>query len=488
MAPKKSLKRSLGMWAIVGLGLGYMTPTVVFDTFGIVSIETGGLVPLAYLVAMVVMFFTALSYGKMVGVFPAAGSAYTYTRETMHPGLGFVVGWAALLDYLLLPVVNALLIRIYMEALFPEAPGWIWVVLYVALITGINLRSMTSTSKVTSLLVVFEIALIVAFIVLATIQLGNGMGQGTVFSTAPLFNESMEAAAVLTGATVVCFSFIGFDAITMYTEEAKDQKTMPRAILLTLGIGGGIFFLAAWFGQSIFPTVDHFQVTDDTLPEMALYVGGQVFQLLFLAGAFAATIASGLASHASVSRLLFVMGRNGVLRPAKLFSYVHPEFRTPVFTVVLVGVVSLLAITPSLELVASMINFGALIAFTFVNFSVIAHFVVRKKRYRTTKDIFGYLVLPLIGAGMTGVLWFFLHLDALVFGLAWTVIGVVYLAVLTKGFRKNVSSFVLEEEPGSIDDEHLPDGTAPALAGAAVGTPSGRNPKRTAPTNFQDKE
>ncbi len=452
MAQKTSLKRSLGMWSIVALGLGYMTPTIVFDTFGIVTLETGGLVPLAYLVAMVVMFFTALSYGKMVGVFPSAGSAYTYTRETIHPGLGFMVGWAALLDYLLLPVVNALLIKIYMEALFPDTPGWIWVVLYVALITGLNVRSMTSTSRVTSLLVVFEIALIIGFIVLASLRLGEGMGQGTVFTTGPLFNENIQAAAILTGATVVCFSFIGFDAITMYTEEAKDQKAMPRAILLTLGIGGGIFFLASWFAQSVFPTVDQFEVTDDTLPEMALYVGGQAFQLLFLAGAFAATIASGLSSHASVSRLLFVMGRNGLLRPARMFAYVHPRFRTPVFTVVLVGVVSLLAIAPTLELVASVINFGALIAFTFVNLSVIAYFVVRKGRYRTPKDIVSYLVLPLVGAGLTGVLWSFLQQDALTLGLTWTAIGVVYLAVLTKGFKRNVSDFALEEEP---DDEDL---------------------------------
>lgn len=482
MAQKTSLKRSLGMWSIVALGLGYMTPTIVFDTFGIVTLETGGLVPLAYLVAMVVMFFTALSYGKMVGVFPSAGSAYTYTRETMHPGLGFMVGWAALLDYLLLPVVNALLIKIYMEALFPDMPGWIWVVLYVALITGLNVRSMTSTSRVTSLLVVFEIALIIGFIVLASLRLREGMGEGTVFSTAPLFNENIKAAAILTGATVVCFSFIGFDAITMYTEEAKDQKAMPRAILLTLGIGGGIFFLASWFAQSVFPTVDHFEVTDDTLPEMALYVGGQAFQLLFLAGAFAATIASGLSSHASVSRLLFVMGRNGVLRPARMFAYVHPRFRTPVFTVVLVGVVSLLAIAPTLELVASVINFGALIAFTFVNLSVIAYFVVRKGRYRTPKDIVSYLVLPLVGAGLTGVLWSFLQQDALTLGLTWTVIGVVYLAILTKGFRSNVSDFALEEEPD--DDEHLRgDGAVPTPSRTAARATTATTTMKDEPNN-----
>lgn len=95
-APKRSkLKRSLGLWAIVGLGLGYMTPTVVFDTFGIVTEQTNGVVPTAYLIALVVMLFTAVSYGKMVQVFPSAGSSYTYTRETMNPGMGFMVGWWA---------------------------------------------------------------------------------------------------------------------------------------------------------------------------------------------------------------------------------------------------------------------------------------------------------------------------------------------------------------------------------------------------------
>lgn len=448
-----SLKRSLGLWAIVGLGLGYMTPTVVFDTFGIVSIETDGVVPLAYLVALAVMFFTALSYGKMVRVFPSAGSAYTYTRETMHPGLGFFVGWAALLDYLLLPMVNALIIRIYMEAMVPGVPGWIWVVLYVAVITAVNLWSMKSTSRLNSVLVIFEITMIAVFIVLAIVKLSQGMGQGTIFTTEPLFHHGVAPAAVLTGATVVCFSFIGFDAITMYAEETKNPKVMPRAILLTLGIGGAIFFLAGWFGQSVFPTVDSFEVTDDTLPEMALYVGGQVFQLIFVAGAFAATVASGLASHASVSRLLYVMGRNGVLRPQKWFSYIHPKFQTPAFTVILVGAVSLLAITPSLELVSSMINFGALIAFTFVNLSVIAHFVIRHKRYRTGRDIVSYLVLPLVGACLTGVLWAFLHADALISGLVWLGIGVLYMAFLTKGFRRKIGDFALEEIPADTSDE-----------------------------------
>ncbi|TCP23025.1 putrescine:proton symporter (AAT family) [Scopulibacillus darangshiensis] len=444
MSEKNTLKRSLGLWAIVGLGLGYMTPTVVFDTFGIVSEETNGVVPLAYLAALVVMLFTAISYGKMVNVFPSAGSAYTYTRETMNPYLGFMVGWAALLDYLLLPMVNALIIRIYMVSIFPDAPAWIWVVGYVVIITAINLWSMNSTSNLNSLLVIFEIVLIAVFLVLAFVKFTQGMGQGTILTTEPLFHSNVHFSAILTGATVVCFSFIGFDAVTMYTEEAVDQKTMPRAIILTALIGGCIFFIASYFAQALFPDVSHFKMTDDTLPEIGLYVGGTVFKLIFIAGAFAATVASGLASHASVSRLLYVMGRNGVL-PRKFFGYIHPRFRTPAFNVVLVGVVSLLAISPSLELISSVINFGALIAFTFVNLSVIAHFVFRKKRYKTTKDLFSYLIMPLIGAGLTGILWYNLQGDALIGGLVWSAVGFIYMLFLTKFFRTKISHFEFEK-------------------------------------------
>jgi len=450
MSEKTTLKRSLGLWAIVGLGLGYMTPTVVFDTFGIVSKETNGVVPLAYVAALVVMLFTAISYGKMVQVFPSAGSAYTYTRETMNPHLGFMVGWAALLDYLLLPMVNALIIRIYMVSFFPDVPAWIWVVGYVIIVTGFNAWSMGKTSNLNFLLVVFSILLIAAFIVLASIQLFHGMGQGTIMTTAPLFHSSVQTTAVLAGATVVCFSFIGFDAITMYTEEAKDTKTMPRAIILTVLIGGAIFFVAGYFAQALFPDVSKFKVVDDPLPEIGLYVGGMFFKVLLTAGGFAATAASGLASHASVSRLLYVMGRNGVL-PRKAFGYVHPKFRTPTFDVILVGVVSLLAISPSLELVSSVINFGALIAFTFVNLSVIAYFVFRKKRYKTGKDIFSYLVLPIIGAGLTGVLWYFLSEDAFIGGIVWVAVGFVYMLFLTKFFRVKLADFDFEEADRSTE-------------------------------------
>ena len=165
------LSRQLGMWAIVGLGLGYMTPMTVFDTFGIVSDETNAVVPLAYLFALVAMVFTAISYGRMTRVYPSAGSAYTYASEAIHPNFGFLVGWSSLLDYLLLPMVNAVIGRVYFESFFPEAPSWMFVVVYVAVITALNFLSMKGTSRINGILVVFQVVLIAAFVVLAWLAL-----------------------------------------------------------------------------------------------------------------------------------------------------------------------------------------------------------------------------------------------------------------------------------------------------------------------------
>lgn len=434
------LSRNLGLWAIVGLGLGYMTPTVVFDTFGIVSDLSDGAVPAAYAIALIVMIFTAISYGKMASAIPSAGSAYTYVRESMSPNLGFMVGWTSLIDYLLLPMVNCLIIRLYLEQLFPDVPGWIWVIAYCVVITSIVYFSMRGTSNVNMLLLVFSVVIMAIFVVVVLVQLGRGEGAGEI-SITPFVHDGMDFGALLTAATVVCFSFIGFDAVTMYAEEAKSSKLMPKAILLTVIIGGAIFLIASFVTQLRFPDNTPFgEFTDDPLPQIGLIVGGPVFQASFVAAGFCATVASGLASHASVSRMLMVMGRNNVL-PRKLFGFISPKTHTPAFNVVLVGVVSLFAMSFSLELISAFINYGALIAFSFVNLSVIAHFAIRQGRRHTAGDIFRFIVLPVIGFGLTLLLWINLHVEALIGGAIWTVAGFIYLLFITRGFRRTVAGF-----------------------------------------------
>ena len=110
------LRKTLTLIPVVMMGLAYMQPMTLFDTFGIVSGLTDGHVATAYAFALVAILFTALSYGKLVRRFPSAGSAYTYAQKSISPAVGFMVGWSSLLDYLFVPMINIVIARSYLEA------------------------------------------------------------------------------------------------------------------------------------------------------------------------------------------------------------------------------------------------------------------------------------------------------------------------------------------------------------------------------------
>ncbi len=181
------------------IGLAYLTPMTVFDTFGIVSGISQGHVPTAYLLALAGVLFTAISYGKLVRQFPTAGSAYTYAQRAINPHVGFMVGWSSLLDYLFLPMINALLAKIYLTALFPEVAPWIWVVMFVLIMTLINIKSVNLVANFNTVFVLVQLAIIVVFIGLVIHGLNNGEGTATVLSTQPFFSEHAHLSAMVAG-------------------------------------------------------------------------------------------------------------------------------------------------------------------------------------------------------------------------------------------------------------------------------------------------
>lgn len=142
--------------------------------------------------------------------------------------------------------------------------------------------------------------------------------------------------------------------------------------------------------QLFFPDISRFKDPDAALPEIALYVGGKLFQSIFLCTTFVNTLASGLASHASVSRLLYVIAATMCSRNACLAMF-NSKWRTPALNVIMVGIVALSALFFDLVTATALINFGALVAFTFVNLSVFNHFWRRKgmnKAGRNTSTIY----------------------------------------------------------------------------------------------------
>ena len=439
-----NLRKTLRLWQVVIIGLAYLTPMTVFDTFGIVSGLTAGHVPSAYILALLGILFTALSYGTLVRRFPQSGSAYTYTQRAINPHVGFLVGWSSLLDYLLLPMVNALLAKLYLSAMFPEVPEWLWVVGFVTLISLINIRSVNLVASFNALFVGVQLLIMTLFVYLCLRGLDQGEGLGTAWSLIPFADDKTQFNALVAGATILCFSFLGFDAVTTLSEEThQPEKTIPKAIFMVALFGGLLFIVMSYFIQAYFPTMARFQDHEAALPEIALYVGGKLFQSFFIAATVINTIASGLASQTSVSRLLFVMGRDKVI-PAGVFARLHPRFKTPVVNIVVVGFISLSAIFFDLVTATSIINFGALVAFSFVNLSVINHCYLREKQNQGLANKFKYLVLPTIGFCTIAMLWLDLDEHSLMFGGVWALVGVLYLAWLTKSFRVAPPSYLAE--------------------------------------------
>lgn len=417
--------KKMSLWQVVILGVAYMTPMVVFDTFGIVSGITDGRVPLAYIFALVAMLLTAFSYARFSRQTEKPGSAYTYTAESCGAKAGFFVGWCSLLDYILLPLVNALLAGIYLEAVIPSVPYWMWVTLFAGLVTLINCFRINFLANLSLVFVIAPLLLMVLFIYLVIRGVGEGQGYEHVLTLAPLFNGDSSILPLIAGASILCFSFLGFDAVTTMSHETRDPKrTIPRAVMLTTLVGGIIFLTASWFIQLYFPSNVRFNNPDEALPEIVLYVGGALFQSVFLCAQIMNTFASGLATHASASRLIHIMGKDGIFH-RETFGQVHSKLGTPLYAVLLVGLISLTAIALDLATVVSMISFGALIAFTAVNFSVFVKFYVRDQQRHGMKNIFLNLILPFISVGVIMCLWFNLERSALLFGCGWLSVGIV---------------------------------------------------------------
>ncbi|MFC7395546.1 APC family permease [Scopulibacillus cellulosilyticus] len=177
------LKRSLTLFPLLILGLSYMIPTAVFSPYGIVAVITHGRVPAAYLTALIMVAFTAYSYGRMIKAYPSSGSAYTYTQRTINPHLGFLVGWAVMLDYLFLPMLNVLASSIFLSAAIPFIPFWLWVILFTVSVTVVNILGIQVNAKISTCLILYLFLFVAIFICVADYQvMTRHIGTGSLFS------------------------------------------------------------------------------------------------------------------------------------------------------------------------------------------------------------------------------------------------------------------------------------------------------------------
>lgn len=425
------LKRALGLPGLTIFGLAYLVPLTVFTTYGLVTELTGGRVAFAYVFTLSAMLFTALSYGRMVRAYPVSGSAYTYTSKSFGPHAGLLAGWALMLDYILLPMVNYAVIGLFINTQWPSIPIWVGFLVALALVTVLNIVGITTIDRANTIIIAIQVVFVVIFVALAI----KAMAGGTVELGLPFTGDGGDNGSglgpVLAGAAILCLSFLGFDAVSTMAEEAREpRRDIPRAILLVTIGGGLLFILLSWLAQVARPSTA-FETPDSGATEVMTHIGGDAMAIFFTAAYTAGAFGSALTSQASVSRIMYVMGRDRVL--PRTLGTLAARWRTPLVAIALVSVVALAGLFVDLAFLFSIVSFGALTAFSVVNLSVIKHYWIDHPEGR---DPLRHLILPLIGFGLTVWLWTSLSQDALVTGLIWLAIGLAWLAVLTRGFRQ----------------------------------------------------
>ncbi len=434
---RQELKRTLTIRDLVVYGMVFMVPIAPFGVFGFVWNDAKGMVPLAYLVGLVGMCFTAMSYASMSRAFPVAGSVYSYVGRGLHEAAGFFAGWLILLDYILVPALLYVISAAALRPLLPAVPGWVWLVSFVGFNAAVNLIGVQLSARVNLCMLALEIAALALFVGLGLAALFGGQGAGAL-TLKPVYDPAVFSMATVAAATsIAVLSFLGFDGISTHAEEAQgDGGTVARATLVSLLLVGFLFILQTWIAADLARGM-RFSSPETAFYEIAERAGGGRLRLLVIGvNVLASGIANAMAAQAAVSRVLFAMARDGKL--PSLLARVHPRYRTPYMSTLIVAVISLavgLFFASRIDELGRIVNFGALTAFLLLHLAVINHHVVRGG----SRQWLRHLVMPLAGLAVIGYVLYHMDATAKIMGAAWIAVGVLYFTVLTFLLKKSAA-------------------------------------------------
>jgi amino acid transporter len=288
----------------------------------------------------------------------------------------------------------------------------------------------------------------IIFIYLAARWVAGAHGFGGLFDSVGLFRpQEFAVRPLMLGAALATLSYIGFDAISTLSEDAiNPERDVAIATVFVCVLQTVICFVTVYLAALVWPNYHTFPNPETVILDISRNIGGHWMFGLVTFVLLVAGLASALTGQAGASRLLFGMGRDGVI-PKKIFAYVHPRFSTPTRNIYLMAAVSLVgASMMNFQLATELVNFGAFVGFILVNLSVIHHYYIRRGQRRGI-SFFTNLVFPALGALICGYVWLSLTAKAKIVGFIWMGLGVIYLAIITKGFRVPPKSL------GSLSEE-----------------------------------
>jgi amino acid transporter len=434
--PEPALRRVLSRRDLVLYGLVILTPTAPYPVFGTVQQVSGGHATLSYLVAMVAMLFTAISYARMSAAFPVAGSTYAYVQRGLNPHLGFLAGWAMMLDYFLIPLLSVVYAALTAARLLPQVPYLVWTVVFNLAITLINIRGIKTTARANVVLMAILSTSAVLFAVLAIRYVVAAHGIPGLWSPPAIWNpQSFSLRTLMLGAGISALSYIGFDAVTTLAEDSREPESdVAFATVTVCVVQAAICALTVYLASLVWPDYRAFPEAETAILDIGSRIGGawMFFWITFVL--LVAGLASAMTGQAGASRLLLGMGRDGAIS-RKLFGHVDAASSSPTRSIWFMGAVSLAgALLARFQMIVELLNFGAFAGFVLVNLSVIGHYYFHLNQRRGA-DLFRNLIVPVLGTLVCGYLWMSLSPNAQLVGFAWIALGAVYLAIMTRGFR-----------------------------------------------------
>ena len=449
-ASHSDLKRTLTAKSLVALGVGAIIGSGLFIRTAAASAEAAGpAVTLSFIVAAIGCAFAGLCYAEFAAMIPIAGSAYTYAYTTMGEFVAWVIGWALILEYALGAATVAIGWSEYLNNLFGGRIPFEWchspmevsatgahgifnapALFILLLLTLLLIKGTQESASVNMVIVVIKLSIVVAFIAVGWQFINHANLQPyTVPATVPGHEAFFKHGwgGVLGGAGIVFFAFIGFDAVSTAAQETKDPgRDMPKGILGSLALCTVLYIL---FGYVLTGVCNwkEFKVAGKEA-SVAYAVQHHMPGYEWLGTGISVAILAGFSSVILVmllgqSRVFYSMANDGLL--PKLFSDVHPKFRTPYkCNIVLFLFVGMFAGFIPGSLAGDLTSIGTLFAFVLVCLGVI---LMRrsdpslKRPFRTPL----VPVFPILGMVVCGGMIISLDIRTQLTALAWMILGLL---------------------------------------------------------------